>query len=308
MNNSVPPLCDRRAPGNPVGPRKPGAHLISTKEENGMAKIKGENTLVEILQIKQATATFYILGNSPLLMNRMPKKTKEWLLLPPKRTNRAGREAVLKHDPIAEYRDSIYQCRDESAPTLVHVPDGAFKAAMAQAAIDIPGATKAEIGRLVQQANQTVFIYGTPYLDMQIVRQAGINRAPDLRTRALFPQWACELKLIYYPNLIIERNVLNLLAAAGMITGIGDGRPEKGKKSNGQWEIVSADNKDYRSILKQGRKVQEAAMANPVASNFETEELLSWYQAEIIHRTDEGNQPKSKPKGRRNGEGPEVRA
>lgn len=257
-------------------------------------KPKQKDAIVEILQLRQVRLVVYLLGNTPLVMNRMTKKAREELLLPARKKNRASLEAAQKHNPPDEYRDSVYRCRDPKAPTLVHFPTNSFKKAMAQAAIDIPGAAKAQIGRLVSIADETVHIYGVPYLHMAVVRQAGINKAPDIRTRAIFPQWACKLTISYIGNLLTESNVINLIAAAGIITGIGDGRTEKGTFDFGRWDIVSKDDKRWHDVVsKQGRKPQEAALAKPIAFDADSEELLAWYDAEVIRR--EIIQPK-KPK------------
>jgi hypothetical protein len=226
-----------------------------------------------------------LLGTSPLVMNRMAKKAREHLLLPPRRVNRAGREAVQKHNPPAEFNDSIYRCRDSSAPTLVHIPNGAFKKAMAQAAIDIAGATKAEIGRLVQVIDPIVHVYGIPYLYMDTVRQAGISRTPDIRTRAMFKTWAVELTIRYVRSNIREQDIANLIANAGILVGVGDGRVEKGTFANGQWAVVRNDDKDWLGIVANGgRAAQIAAMDQPQCCDLDTEEMLAWYETEIIRR------------------------
>jgi hypothetical protein len=249
---------------------------------------------VEILRIEKAVATFFVLGTTPLYMNRMPKKAREYLLWPPRRQNRAALEAVQKHDPPAEYRDSIYRCREQNAPTLCHLPNNSFKKAMASAALDIPGASKAQVGRLVSVLNPTVFLWGRPFLDMKVVIQAGMSRAPDIRTRAIFPEWACKVDVAFIPRLIAEKDVLNLFAAAGMICGVGDGRPQKGSSDFGQWELVGKDDKRWHDIVnRQGRKMQQEAMNNPTGYDEETEELLSWYHTEVIRRGTTVSQPKT---------------
>ena len=133
---------------------------------------EGEQT-VQILQIKRGQIVCHVLGTTPLVMNRMPKKAREQLLLPPRRKNKAQLQQTLKHDPVAEFQDSVYRSRDENSPTLIHLPNGCFKKAIAQAAIDIPGATKAQIGRLVSVTDATVHLYGKPMLYMDVVRLAG---------------------------------------------------------------------------------------------------------------------------------------
>ena len=220
-----------------------------------------EVQIAAIQRLERATVQICVLGTSPLVMNRMPAKAKQQLLLPRRTLNKAAREQVLKHDPVAEYRDSIYRCREERAPTLIHIPNGAFKKAMAQAAIDTPGATKAETGRLVKVLDETVFLYGKPFLYMDVVRMAGFSKAPDIRTRAMFPKWACRLTVQYIRTRIREQDIANLMGNAGDITGIGDGRTEKGTFDYGSWELVDADDKQWLEIVKtQGRKVQLAAM------------------------------------------------
>jgi hypothetical protein len=165
------------------------------------------------------------------------------------------------------------------------MPNGAFKKALANTALRLPGATKAEIGQLVQIVDPTVHVYGIPYLHMGVVRNSDPRHTPDVRTRAAFPEWACCITVRHVVSLITGQSVVNLAAGAGMIVGIGDGRVEKGTYDYGQWDLVSPDDKRWRDIVaKQGRKAQEAAMENPVAFDEDTEELLSWYHVEIARR------------------------
>jgi hypothetical protein len=251
-----------------------------------MAKTKEKTeSMVEIQRLVLGTATFFLLGTSPLMMNRLAKKAKEELLLPGRRKNKAALEATMKHDPPAEYRDSIYRCREQGAPTLVHMPAGAFKKAMSQAAIDIPGASKAQIGRLVKIMTPTVHVFGKPFLSMLPVRLQGIRKTPDIRTRAIFPKWCCKIEVRYVRSIIREVDVTNLIDAAGIIVGVGDGRTEKGTFDLGSWEIVQHDDPRWHEIVKSGgRKIQEAAMADPEADDADSEEMLSWYLSEIVRR------------------------
>jgi hypothetical protein len=253
-----------------------------------------EEQAVSILKIDQVRLKARILFRTPLIMNRLPKKAREQLLIPAPPKNKAARQQTLKHDPVSEYRDSVYRCRDPKSPTLVHLPNGSFKKAMAQAAIDIPGATKAQIGRLVSLSDPTVLLYGIPYLYTAVVRQAGINRTPDIRTRAIFPQAACEITIAFIRQLINEGDLVRLLSAAGIISGIGDGRTEKGTFDFGQFIVVEPDSPElaeWQSIVaKQGRAAQEAALAAPQAYDEDTEEMLAYFQAEMVRR----DHPRSK--------------
>ena len=253
------------------------------------SKTSTQEATISILHVQQAKLKARILFTSPLVMNRLPKKAREQLLMPPLTKNKAARQQTLKHDPPFEYRDSIYRCIDASSPTLCHIPNGAFKKAIAQAAIDIPGSSKAQIGRLVSLATPTVALYGVPYLYMSVVRQAGLNRTPDIRTRAIFPQAACEIELRYIRQLIDEGDLIRLVAAAGIICGIGDGRTEKGTFDFGAFTVVESGTPEEKQwldiVANQGRRPQEAALATPVAYDADTEELLAYFETEMIKRT-----------------------
>jgi hypothetical protein len=247
---------------------------------------------VTIMQIEAVTLKARIKFTSPLIMNRMAAKVRQQLLLPRLSQNRAALEQKLKHNPIEEYRDSIYRCREDDAPTLVHLPTGCFKQAIASAAIDIPGARKAQIGRLVSIGNPTVHLYGIPQLYMTPVRMADFSKTPDIRTRAIFPKAVCEIEIKYIRKLIREHDLLNLLAAAGMIIGVGDGRTEKGTFDYGQFELVLGDDAEYKQIMKDGRRVAQLhAVEHPEFYDLDTEELFAWYQAEVRQREASISQP-----------------
>ncbi len=246
-----------------------------------MAAKKDET--ISILELKRGRATFHIIGTTPLLMNRFSEKAKQQLLSPPKKKNSAEKAATAKHDPIAEFRASAYLNRDPNRSARVHAPSEWFKSAAANAALDIPGAAKAKIERLVQVSPQ-IDLYGTPYLHFGMVRNSDMNKTPDVRCRAIFPEWAATFDISYISTLITAADIANLVAAAGEIVGCGDWRPQKGGVY-GQFKIVDHDNPDYvRIVAEQGAKAQAAALATPVPYDAETEELLSWYFSEMKNR------------------------
>lgn len=244
---------------------------------------KEEN--VEIIPINTASVSFAILGTSPLILNRMSQKVRQGLLLPPKRMTPVEKATNLKHNPVQEYRDSAHCSRDESNPTRLVFPSTAFKSALRSVATDIPGAAKAQIGRLTWVPGEFVNIYGTPQLKMDVTRQADISRTPDIRTRAIVPRWAAYLTIQFVTPILREPTVVNLLAAAGVMRGIGDYRPEKGAGTYGQFTLVSADDAEFRSLIETGgMAAQDEALANPVCYDAESEELLTWFTAESNRR------------------------
>jgi hypothetical protein len=253
----------------------------------------------ELKRFERGFVVFHLLGTAPLVMNRPSAKAKQQLLLPSRAKNQAEKQVILKHDPLAEFRDTMYRCREDNAPTLFHFPAGAFKKALGSAALRTPGATKTEIGCLVQVVDQTVHVYGKPYLYMDWVRLEGMKRVPDIRTRAMFRTWAVKLTVQFIKTLTTERAIVNLMSNAGDVTGIGDGRTEKGTFSNGGWEVVDARDPRWLEVVKNGgRKVQQAAYDNPEASDIDSEELWVWYESEIVRREASSQREGSKAKAK----------
>jgi len=241
-------------------------------------------TQLEIEAIRMGRITCHIIGQTPMLMHRFSQKAREQLLFPKGRANAAERADNLKHDPLTEYRETIYMNRDKSRPAAVHLPSGMFTKALASAALDMPGASKAQILRLVSIASTQIDMYGVPQMSMEMIRSSDMAKTPDVRTRAIFREWACKIEIEYVATLLGAKQIVNLLAAAGMIVGIGDWRPQKGG-SFGKFSIVEASDKNYQRIVKQGgRMAQIRAIDRPEAYDADTEELYSWFQSEVLRR------------------------
>jgi hypothetical protein len=249
---------------------------------------KREEAEVAIHQIDMAQVTFNILGRSPLIMHRYPFKAWQELIFPSIRENRASLEQRLKHDPWAEFRAAFYYNRDNKRPTLFHLPNGMFHGALAAAALDHPGAKKAQIERLTKITDINIDLYGIPQIFCAMVRNSDISRTPDVRTRPIFPQWACSITIGYLKTLT-ERGVANLLGAAGQIDGIGDWRGEKGGPF-GSFEIVQNDNREFLAIKKQqARAAQQKAYEKPAFFDDDTTDILTWFEAEVLRREMKGH-------------------
>jgi hypothetical protein len=246
-----------------------------------------ESSEVHIVNVERGRVTFCLLGTAPLLHNCLSNKAKHELLLPMGRKTEAERKTTLKHQPHEEFRESIYYNSKPGSPTLVQHLSSAFRGAMRSAALDLPGVTKSEIGRLLWVEGDRVDIYGVPLLDMRIVRQAGMNRSPDVRTRCIMREWACAITVAFTKPQLKEQAVANLITAAGLYIGIGDYRNEKGAGNYGLFRVCDANDPDYVRICKSGgRKVQDAAMKTPEPFNEETAELLTWFEGAVAqHRT-----------------------
>lgn len=240
---------------------------------------------IDILVVNKGVLEFNVLGNTPLILNRMSEKVLHELLMPRGRKNAAEKASTLKHDPLEEFRASPYTDKDDSAPTLLQHLSSAFKGAIKGAALDMPGASKAQIGRLVWVEGERVSIYGIPQLLMAVTRSADMNKTPDVRSRAIVPQWACKVRVSFVKPLLKENGVANLFASAGITQGVGDWRTGKGAGTYGSFELVDADDPRWLAIVKAGgRKAQVAAMASPEPYDDETAEMLEWFSVEAKKR------------------------
>lgn len=256
------------------------------------AKKEKVTEISDILKVTKGRFECHIVGTSPIILNRMSEKASRQLLLPRGRLTESERSLNLKHDPIAEYRASPYTLKDASQPTLLAFKAAGFKKALINAALDIPGTRKAQIGRLTFVVGDLLPLYGIPKLGMTIVRSADMNRTPDVRTRAIVGEWACSLQIEFVQPLIKAQAVANLLAAAGITQGVGDYRPEKGAGAYGQFRLADVDDPEFQRIVRAaGRQEQADALETPVCWDDESAELLAWYDDECTRRRKEARLP-----------------
>jgi hypothetical protein len=248
------------------------------------AKTQKTETTIEIIEVKKGTVAFHILGTTPIILHRLSEKAKYELLYPAIKKRGAAKE-TLKHDPLAEYREAPYCDPNPKAPTLIQHLSAAFKAAIRNASLDIPGTSKREIGRLCWVEGERLPIFGIPRLIMSPVRSSDMNRTPDIRTRAIIANWATTIHVTFVKPQLNEVSVTHLVAAAGLTQGIGDWRTEKGAGTYGGFQIVDAKNADFQAIIKTGgRKAQERAMEVPDFHDLESEELFRWFERSVNDR------------------------
>lgn len=245
---------------------------------------KTEKMGIEIQELRIGRLRANVVGTSPLIMHRGDAKLWRELLFPARKKNAAEKASTLKHDPVAEYRSAIYRNRSEREPAAIHAPTGAFGKAIASAAVDIPGASKSQMMRLTKVVSPQINLFGVPRIYTTMVRLSDMNRTPDISSRAIFPRWACTFEIEYVSTLTKEGAIVNLLAAAGKIVGVGDWRPQKGG-THGCFRVADDDDKELLDIVKtEGRKPQLEAIQSPVAFDADTEELLAWFHEELERR------------------------
>ena len=250
-----------------------------------MATKVNDNAEISIRAMEVATSRFALLGITPMIQNRLPEKARQELLMPKGRKTAADKASSLKHDPLAEFRSSPHRISDENAPTLIGIPASAVKKALAAAALDIPGAKKSQVGRLTFVRGDIVPVFGIPQVMCAITRSADMGRTPDVRTRAVLPQWAAVVEIEHPAEIISSTSLANLLAAAGRFIGLGDWRSEKGAGNYGSFTIVAEDDPAFVAVVKAGQRQEQIdAMESPTSYNAETDELLAWFNVELKRR------------------------
>jgi hypothetical protein len=243
-----------------------------------MKKVEKEQIL-EFSILERGEIEVFLIGTSPILLNRLSEKARHELLLPKGRKTETEKKTSLKHDPLEEYRASCYRDKDPKGPTEIQLVACSIKHAMASVALDMPTSLeKTKLERLITAPEERIALYGVPMLHMDAVKQSGKTRAPDIRTRAIIPHWACHLRIQYLMPILNEKETVKLLQLAGFIRGIGEKRPGKGAGNFGTWEAVKSSDPKYLAIMKNGgRKAQLAALETPDFYDQESRELFEWY-------------------------------
>jgi hypothetical protein len=248
-----------------------------------MAKNETTATL-HIDPLKQGRVKMRIIGSTPMFFNSMSLKAQRSLLLGGGKKT-ASEKKELKHDPETEFRDSVN--RTLNGPTLLAFPAPGLKKAMATAALVTDGVKATDVKRLIFLPQEMVSIWGRPYLRMDVVRSADMNKTPDVRTRAFLPRWCTEVDFAFVTPSLSVHSIASLLANAGLVSGIGDFRQEKGAGSYGTFRLVSdeADEAEWKDLTEnEGRECQTAAMADPQAFDERTRELWAMLRQERIRR------------------------
>ena len=243
-----------------------------------MATTKPAQPEVSIQRLTPSVANVTIVGKTPLIVNKMSAKARNTLLLGGRKKTASERVAI-KHHPFDEFRDSMYVDEGFDYPgSIIKFPVVAFKSAMATAALVTAGMKKTDIFRMIYVPQEFCGIHGVPKLRMDIVRSSDINKTPDVRTRAVFEDWAVSFDIQFItPNLSLH-SVATLLNNAGLVCGVGENRQEKGKGNFGTFETASEIPKHLLDVV----DAQRAAIANPEPADGESAELLQEYATALV--------------------------
>jgi len=244
---------------------------------------KVEDEIV-VKSLTRVGITVRVIGTTPLIMNRMPAKVQQQLLVGAAKKTKAEK-ASIKHNPPEEYRASAEMLPD--GPTALGLQVTAIKAAMCSAAVETAGLTKAGAQRLLFMPGERVPLYGIPQLRMDVVRSADMNRTPDIRTRAILPTWAAEIEIKYIVPQLSAHKVITLLCNAGVLICVGDYRQEKGKGHFGAFRVIAEGDEDQEwddLVKNHGRMKQLHALEHPEFYDKDTADLMEFFFQEQKRR------------------------
>lgn len=249
-------------------------------------KVETEGAMVTAL--KHGEIKLRLIGATPFYYNSMSLKAKRDLLIGGGKKTTAQRREI-KHNPEQEFRDSVY--KKSHGNTHLYFPPAAIKQAMATAAIETKGVAKTNVQRLIFLPDLEMEIYGKPYLKIDTVRMADINKTPDMRTRAYLKEWCAEVKINFVMPTLTATDVFTLLQNAGTIIGLGDFRQEKGRGAYGCFTVTGEElpnwkeyKADWNRITKQAMNEQQYAMDYPEYADDQTAELMSFLEEERARR------------------------
>ena len=193
---------------------------------------------VNAAEIRIESARMQIVGASPLIVHKFSEKARKELLDKATQKAKAGREPK---NPVREFMESLHWI----TPMPTEYTEEAFAAALAAGAkFGFPatglkksavsgayraGLTKDKVstfGAFHIGGGELVEIHGVPEMREDYVVVS--NGAPDIRFRAMFPQWSMEFELFYNAAVYSLEQLVTFYRFGGFATGLGDWRVERG--------------------------------------------------------------------------------
>lgn len=188
-----------------------------SKMEEGAAAATGGVICLPKLNIQ--TVAFTVKGTSPLIVHRFSEKARKMILNKQMGKASAGRE---KKDPQEDYRESLYLLPD-GRPGF---PAIGFKCAMVTACTSLgKSITKVMARQAFHVVGELLKVEGEHRMREDMVRLGGTTA--DVRFRAEFPEWSCEVPVRFNANVLTTEQLANLLNTAGFAVGVGEWRPER---------------------------------------------------------------------------------
>ncbi|MGK3995040.1 hypothetical protein [Sorangium sp. So ce1024] len=206
---------------------------MAAKKVTQQASTQEPGDAIVLPKLEVRTVVVPIRGTSPLLVHAWSEKAKKQMR---DKQTKAAKMAKEAKDPKADFEASKYL--NEKGEDCV--PAGAFRNAIISSGRFADGIPMTKITGSVFFIDDLVPIKSKRCVQREDMVRVG-GKGPgtgtaDLRYRAEYQDWSCELKVQYNANVISLEQLLNLISLAGFSVGICEWRPEK-KGQHGRFEI-----------------------------------------------------------------------
>ena len=218
-----------------------------------MAATKKTNDAISIPVIKQGQITIRLIGQTPMYFNSMSAKAKRDLLVGAGRKT-AAEKKEFKHNPEQEFADSMHT--QPKGDTLLCFPAAGVKGAMATAALETAGVNKTSVNRNIFLPQANINIWGKPYLKIDGVRSADMNRTPDMRTRAYLPNWCAEVNIHFSTPTFCARAISSLVKTPereyleGVLKNFGKKGIKRIREQQYQFRLIEKKLKKLQKLIK----------------------------------------------------------
>jgi hypothetical protein len=201
-----------------------------------------DNGTVQIRPLETCDAVIPIVGISPVIMHKWSEKAKRMM-----REKQSGATVRSKPEPRSPEEEALACCYVMGSGEF-GLPASGFKTAIVNSARNYAGVTMVElkqwiyvIGESDQEGDQFALVpltYGKMTLREDMVRNH--TGVADIRYRMQFYPWSAELQIQFFPEQLQLEGLVNLVDAAGLTSGIGDGRPSSPQAKAGtfgRWRV-----------------------------------------------------------------------
>ena len=236
--------------------------------------IPDHTNLAELLSVKPIfkTATFWIVGDTPLITHAWSHKAKMAMLQKQVKATTPGRE---KRDPQADFVSSLYEMRDGVFGFPVTGVKNCLLAAahkdkgIARSAVMASLFLEAEMVRVMPALAGAIcdlglvrIWAGEPEMREDMVKiGSGLNKVASLAYRAQFTHWAIKIEARFNPEVLTPEALAFIVQESGLAFGLGEWRNEK-KGIFGAFHLAG---------IKEAREWDNFAQGSgtlPIAENF----------------------------------------
>jgi hypothetical protein len=194
---------------------------------------------------KFAHTDFYLEGIAPLVVERFSKKAELMAKMAEGKSS-SSRKVRDARDYDKEAEEARYRSHDD----WEGMNAAAFRAAMISACRLVGfKMTLAKLSTFVeadgydkQDGIPLVRVYGNSHVYTAHTRNA--TGVVDIRSRPMYSEWACKLRVRYDLDQFKTNDVLNLVSRCGLQVGIGAGRPDSKASAGcgfGLFQVVPSD-------------------------------------------------------------------